>query len=553
VLVTDVFYYLHNFQLVLDSIESRYPDLLDETESRFIRMFGQLPQVSRALVVRMIMRKPRLFLAEQLQYAEIGAFGDAMAPLLSAAWVTDDPQLSIDDLFALFTKRRLVQLLGLSRGDAQLKKSALHERYRPLLPGAQSLQQWWPNAPAGIFRLDVSALCERLRLLYFGNFHQSWSEFVLADLGVRRFEQFDTTRARPFACRRHWDDFEQIHRCREWLHREEDPRRILAVVPNRIDGCDWLESRRQRLLFRIGQSLERANDAPAALSVYAQTSHPGAAVRAIRIQEASAEPSVTLLACEAAIQSCAHDQDRVLLGRARHRLRRRLGLDSAPQEYVAKSTPPMINLVLEQPDEPYSVEQQVGEFLMRQDPESQVYYVENCLMNGLFGLLCWRALFAPVAGAFFHPFHRQPADLTDTQFFQRRRELFSSCLAELEDGAYRRTILDNFSLKNGIDNAFIVWPVIHEAMLRAVLDCIPAKHLKAWFELMARDFQANRCGFPDLVQLWPKDRRYRLIEVKAPGDRLQDNQRRVLALCSSFEIPVALCRVRWSDRVAYES
>jgi hypothetical protein len=550
-LITEVFYYLNNFQLVLDSIENRYPDLLDATESRFIRVFGQLPQASRALCVRMIMRKPRLFLAGQLQYAEIGTFTDAMAPLLAAAWVTEDPQLSVDDLFALFTKRQLLQMLGLARADAQLKKSTLLERCRPQFSRAQRLQQWWPSACAQIFRLDVNSLCERLRLLYFGNFHQSWSEFVLADLGVRRFEQFDTTPARPFATRRHWDDFEQLHRCRELLHQEEDPRTILAAVPNRIDGCDWLESRRQRLLFRIAQSLERTNDAPAALSVYTQISHPGAAVRAIRIQEGSAEPSIALLSCEAAIQSCAHDQDRVLLGRARHRLRRRLGLDSAPKECAAKSTPPMIDLVLEQPDAPYSVEQEVGDFLMRQDPEGQVYYVENCLMNGLFGLLCWRALFAPVAGAFFHPFHRQPADLTDAQFFQRRQDLFSSCLAELEDGAYRRTILDNFELKNGIDNAFVVWPVVQEAMLRAALDCIPAKHLKAWFELMARDLQANRCGFPDLVQLWPKAQRYRLIEVKAPGDRLQDNQRRVLALCTSFEIPVALCRVQWSVSVAH--
>ena len=48
------------------------------------------------------------------------------------------------------------------------------------------------------------------------------------------------------------------------------------------------------------------------------------------------------------------------------------------------------------------------------------------------------------------------------------------------------------------------------------------------------------------VQFWPAERRYRLIEVKGPGDRLQDNQIRWLTFCVSHGIPVAVCHVRWS-------
>ena len=93
-------------------------------------------------------------------------------------------------------------------------------------------------------------LCERLKLLYFGNFHQSWSEFVLADLGLRRFEQFDASRSRPFTNRRQWEEFEAIFSCRERLYAQEDPRSVLAAVPPRIADSQWLEARRQRLLFR---------------------------------------------------------------------------------------------------------------------------------------------------------------------------------------------------------------------------------------------------------------------------------------------------------------
>jgi hypothetical protein len=55
-LLADRFYYLHNFQRVLDSVAGRYADLLDESELRFVRGFEQLPRASRALAVRMITR-----------------------------------------------------------------------------------------------------------------------------------------------------------------------------------------------------------------------------------------------------------------------------------------------------------------------------------------------------------------------------------------------------------------------------------------------------------------------------------------------------------------
>jgi hypothetical protein len=61
-----------------------------------------------------------------------------------------------------------------------------------------------------------------------------------------------------------------------------------------------------------------------------------------------------------------------------------------------------------------------------------------------------------------------------------------------------------------------------------------------------RDLQSNRSGFPDLVQFWPKQRRYRMIEVKGPGDRLQDNQRRLLEFCAALGMPVSVCHVRWA-------
>jgi hypothetical protein len=175
-----------------------------------------------------------------------------------------------------------------------------------------------------------------------------------------------------------------------------------------------------------------------------------------------------------------------------------------------------------------------------------VRYVENGLINSLFGLLCWPAIFAPVPGAFFHDFHRGPADLASGNFYRRRQRAFDDCLALLESGHYAGAIWNIFERKRGIQSPFVRWPTLDKTLLRWALDCLPVGHLRLWFEWILRDVQENRTGFPDLVQFWPDQRKYRMIEVKGPGDRVQDNQRRLLEFCVSHQMPVAVCHVGWN-------
>jgi len=55
---------------------------------------------------------------------------------------------------------------------------------------------------------------------------------------------------------------------------------------------------------------------------------------------------------------------------------------------------------------------------------------------------------------------------------------------------------------------------------------------------------------PDLIQFWPEERRYLMIEVKGPGDRLQDNQLRWLDFCARHQMPVQVCYVEWAGQTA---
>jgi VRR-NUC domain len=47
----------------------------------------------------------------------------------------------------------------------------------------------------------------------------------------------------------------------------------------------------------------------------------------------------------------------------------------------------------------------------------------------------------------------------------------------------------------------------------------------------------------------PGERRYRMIAVKGPGDRLQDSQRRFFEFCTGYRMPAFVCQVRGRESV----
>ena len=107
--LADRHYYLSNFRLVLDWLEDRYGDLLDDGQRRFCVDFKFLAKASQALLVRMVMRKADLFRATKLQYPEIGPTEEAIAPLIALGWAEEPGSLTLDELFVLLRKDELAR------------------------------------------------------------------------------------------------------------------------------------------------------------------------------------------------------------------------------------------------------------------------------------------------------------------------------------------------------------------------------------------------------------------------------------------------------------
>src|SRR5690606_7229162 len=105
----------------------------------------------------------------------------------------------------------------------------------------------------------------------------------------------------------------------------------------------------------------------------------------------------------------------------------------------------------------------------------------------------------------------------------------------------------NYTDKAGLQSPFVFWGAVTPALLQLALDCVPAAHLKLFFTRILQDPGGNCTGLPDLVRFYPDEQRYELIEVKGPGDKLQDTQTRCLHYCARHGIPAHVCHVRWQD------
>lgn len=555
-------YYLENMETLLAWVRDHHGDLLTTEERDRLSGFFALATPARALLTRLVMRTGEEFRVDKLRYPELGAPEvEAVEQLVVAGWLDDQPLLSLDQLFRLYTLAEVRTLfakdlteLGLPRS---LAKGVLRDRLQPIYSEARPLSQWPGQTPAPVVRLNQMALFDRVRLMFFGNLRQSWSDFVLVELGHQRYETVPfTPESRAFGERTDVDCYLTMHRCRQWLDEGVPAAEVWPAVPAVPDN-PWLISRRDRLLLELGRLAERQGDRELALAALSDSGHREARLKQLRLLERLKRfQDAWAIAAEWQQQDLS-DAEAQGLARILKRLSAKLGQTPSfpPQSPLATPASPLNEwrLALPRPASG-SVERAVADHLT--DADAPVFYVENTLITGLFGLLCWPVLFEPLPGAFFHPFHTGPADLIREDFVSRRQAAFDRCFLALEDGSYRQRIRDTFEAKQGLANPFIVWPVVSRELVELALACIPATDLALVFRRLLTNIRDHRSGFPDLIQFYPQapagEPGYRMIEVKGPGDRLQDHQVRWLNFFADQGIAASVCYVRWRAEVVPE-
>lgn len=225
------FYYLSNFRQALTWLQERYADLLSEAEHDFVRQFFAIDTPAQALLVRMIMRKGSHFRLSKLSYEEIGCARLAAEPLFDAGWIRHDAELSLEELFKLLRKDEVLQHLAGHGSRKSQNKSELMAQLAEACAGPRTFAEWCPGSEEQVFSLTVDALCERLRLIFFGNLRQDWSEFVLAELGIFRYERVElTTDSRAFRHRSDVDCYLHLQRSHEQFEAGEPLANVLQQI-----------------------------------------------------------------------------------------------------------------------------------------------------------------------------------------------------------------------------------------------------------------------------------------------------------------------------------
>lgn len=556
-------YYLENAHTLINWVSQCHSDLLSFEELERIEAFRQLSQPCQALLIRLVMRTHNEFRLSDLVYPEIPIpLSGIVNELADGRWLEINQTISFSTISRLLRKQELVanfrnEMVHLGLSDKATKTAlidALGELYEGQLKPAD---QWCPHDNDKILSFNEAELFRRLRLMFFGNLRQDWSQFVVAALGYQRYESVPLDiNSRAFQNRRDIDLYLQLFDCLQSLEEDIDLDELYREIPTIDHSNPWLEQRRNRLLFSLGHLAERQGKLALAITAYRASWNSDSRIRYFRVQEKQAPQQPLFDELEEALANARSESEIESLGRIKKRLSRKMSLAGKGRREVPnrsmnatatvgnhpiKST----ELILKK-DDNLSVERAAS--LALSSDSAHCFYVENLLFNGLLGLLCWPAIFSPVPGAFFHPFQAGPADLFRESFVESRPEALTSCLKTLNDNSYKTRIIETWRAKNGITNNLVNWSVLNEDLLTLAVHCISPQHLKAVFQRQLSDLAGFRKGLPDLVRFWPNQKRYELIEVKAPGDRLQDHQRRWFDFFWAQGIPAQLCQVTWAGK-----
>ncbi|MFD2180407.1 VRR-NUC domain-containing protein [Veronia pacifica] len=530
------FYYLSNFETLIDFVSRQYLDLLNTEEQQWLESYASLSRDGKALTVRFLSRRSDWFRRDKISYQEIDDIDKTLEELQLAGVVNITHTPPPEACCELLTKPELIVLLPDSGIQKQAKKQVFVDymlNHKPEI-----------NLPFLCVSLKNHTIMPILLLLFFGNAHQDLSQFVLGDLGIHIFEQTDLSRdVRLFQHREHIENWLALSALSEqfWLAgvaKDKDKMRDIAdnVANSELSTAfNWqpLERKRQRLMNRIGRELERQTHLGQALTFYRQSELPPSRERQARILIKQKEYSLAANIVANMLNAPKDEEEHETAGRIARQLVKKIELE-APEKVSPAFSSDTLTL-----DIGRSVERSVAEHF--QSHGWQVWYCENLLINAVFGLAFWDIIFSPVEGAFLNPFQRSPRDMYDGSFYANREYSINCRLQDIENGGLT-FIFDVYQKKYGLSNDWIVWEYVKPELLDAAIPALSPKQWVACFQRLLFDPRTNRKGHADLFMT--KGDNHAFVEVKGPGDSLQHHQIRWLNYLHLHDITCSVLYVQ---------
>ncbi|MCY3821991.1 MAG: VRR-NUC domain-containing protein [Gammaproteobacteria bacterium] len=551
-------YYADNLIALVEGVRQQYGDILTAEEAEFGEGIVAMPANSQRLLARLMSRKGPLVRVDSLNFREIDDTGAALGYLVAEGFVVRCPEAPAAELVRLLTRAELGQCFGdalaprsestatdngscsgapgadsgRSAGAPPRRSSARKRDYLEWIERGltdaevhRRIERGFPwVALDGVERLDL------YRLLFFGDRRRDLSTFVLRDLGLSRYPEYELARERRlFADRAALDAYRALIGLGDHIDELGARPPADAAMPAlealwQPFGNRLFERRRSRMLNRLGRGLERVGEFDAALACYARSSMPPARERRVRILKRLKD---------------THAVDRL-----RRRMRER---PICPQEadFAARFGTrrsrawPRETVVLDVPDIE-RVEAAAASVLTAD--EGRAWHLENALPMGLFGLAYWDWVFAPVDGMFVNAFQTAPIDLFWPDFLEARRDLCPDPL-ESDDETLRASLLHACRTHRGVANRLVDWGAFDEDTLSRLLEGLGADTVRKLVGFAGEDLDNARRGFPDLTVVYGPGR-FEFVEVKGPNDRLRDDQYLWIERLRAADLPVRVARCR---------
>ncbi len=545
-------YYLENFNTLVRFVSSRYQALLVSEEIQFIALYENLSTNAQQLYVRLVSRTPDYFRLSKLNYPDI-RLDEAIDELHQAQLIQLDIA-SLEHCLPLFTNRELSTTLRTTATRTTAIRTAA--KNNELESAHWATPDLFGDSPASrliesdrVIEIKYKQAITTFRLLFFGNLYEDLSSFVLRDLGYRRFESYAIESGSPLFNHRalieaHLAYYQCVEcfdaACESGVDALTELHDSLPEIPKTSNHQSdrALRRRLDKLRNKIARQLEREEALTQAAYIYHLSSYPPARERLTRIMAKAGQTEEALDLCRDILSAPIDSEEQDFAQSFGQRLAGKLQqqFPSAP-----KHRPPELLLNLQKSR--LSVEFSVATHFAK---DGKCYYLENNLINSIFGLAFWDIIFAPVNDVFFHPFQSEPADFREPDFIHCRETVIQKRLAEISAGRLHRIVRSHLYHKHGLSNPMVNWRYCRNHILELALKRIPVDAWLAIFEQLLTDIRNFRSGQPDLIY-FPDEGGYRFIEVKAPGDKLQKNQLRWMDCFNRNDIPHLVINVEWSD------
>jgi len=538
-------YYLDNFHFLLSFVTNQYSHLLHDDELAYTQQFQHLQPESQMLYVRLIQRRGPLFRSDKLAYEEIPEIELAIEELRREGFLDNGEDADKLDKLGLLTKKELLELPGAHELDRSARKFFILEE---LVEAGVEISGY------EIVRPLLGEVLQLYKLLFFGNLNQDFTEFVLNDLGVTPFEDYEIDiRSSFYQNRMVVDQVLELYELNEesYLVIEEGDKDSISKFVEKLPERPLeprLVRRHDRILNRLARQYERLGALDEALLLYRQSQLPPTRERQARVLQKQGQAELCTEQCLRIIRDPIHDEEYEFATRflSRH-LKKHPDINGNGRSATVLDASllnfePVVRTVSTVGDPDKRVEEIACDWFRAQDQEA--FYVENSLLPGLFGLAFWDIIFLSVNGAFFNPFQRGPADMFSPEFYRARQEQIEKRMLQLHNQEYlKKIILDQYHAKFPRANYFVHWPWLTLELLDRFLNLIPAVTLVTVFQRLIKDPVNNRSGFPDLIVF--DGNQYSFVEIKGPGDRLQNNQLRWLRHFDSVGIPAEVVHVTY--------